>query len=70
MSAESNTPYHFRHHQDSYDKTSEQHLQNGDVVAEWFAMVHMPIPMKKALEIPLAKQVVDKEWKALEDLVA
>ena len=71
VSAELNKPYHFRHHQDSYDKTSEEkHLQTGDVVAEWFAMVHMPIPMKKALEIPMAKQAVDKEWKALEDLPA
>ena len=33
-------------------------------------MVHLPIPMKKALTIPDAKSAVDKEWKAPGDLPA
>jgi hypothetical protein len=36
----------------------------------WFAMVHTPIPMKKALTIPDAKKAVNKEWKKLEELPA
>ena len=39
-------------------------------MAEWFAMVHLPIPMKRAQTIPLAKAAVDKEWNALASLPA
>ena len=34
-------------------------------MAEHFAMVHLPVPMEKAMRIPKAKEAVDKEWNAL-----
>ena len=70
VSAQSSKPVHFRHHHDNFDKRTQQHLATGDVVAEYFAMVHLPIPMKKAMNIPKAKQAVDKEWDALQQLEA
>ena len=54
-------PVHFRHHQDSWDRKTGEHVQCGDVMAECFAMVHLPIPIKKAMTIPNAKKAVDKE---------
>ena len=39
-------------------------------MARYFAMLHLPIPMKKAMTIPNAKSVVNKEWKAFEDVPA
>ena len=63
-------PIHFRHHQDTWDSKTQQHLPNGDVVDEWIAMVHLPIPMKKALTIPKAKAAMGKEWDALASLPA
>ena len=44
----------------------EEH--EGDVgfcSAEWYALVHTPIPMQKALKIPNAKDAVDNEWHKL-----
>ena len=70
VSAQPAEPVHFRHHHDSYDKQTQQHLSTGDVVAEQFAMVHLPIPMKKAMQIPKAKDAVTKEWDALEKIEA
>ena len=32
---------------------------------EWFALVHTPIPLKKAYKIPNAKKAVDTEWDKL-----
>jgi len=32
---------------------------------EWFALVHTPIPMPKAMKIPKAKEAVDAEWDKL-----
>ena len=63
-------PYHFRYHQDSWDRHTAEHSPQGDVIAEWFAMVHLPIPMKKAQSIPRARAAVDKEWDALASLPA
>ena len=60
-------PRHFRYHQDSWDRKIG-HLSTGDSMAEWFAMVHLPIPMKKAMTMPNAKKAVDKEWDALANL--
>ena len=34
-------------------------------MAEHFAVVHLPVPMDKAMRIPKAKEAVDKEWNAL-----
>ena len=39
-------------------------------MAEWFAMVHLPIPMKKAQSMPRARDAVQKEWDALASLPA
>ena len=38
-SAQPSEPVHYRHHHDSYDKKTQQHLATGDDVAEYFAMV-------------------------------
>ena len=38
----------------------------GQVSAEWFAMVHTPIPMQEANRIPAAREAVEKEWRKLE----
>ena len=35
---------------------------------EQFAMVHAPIPIEKALQIPAAKKAMDKEWDKLDAL--
>ena len=37
----------------------------GYVSDEWFALIHTPVPMAKALKIPDAKKAVDKEWDKL-----
>ena len=39
----------------------------GFVSGEWFALVHTPIPMKKAMNIPKAIEAVDAEWQKLAD---
>ena len=39
----------------------------GSVSEEYFAMVHKPIPINKALQIPEAKAALDKEWNKLKD---
>ena len=36
-------------------------------VMSTFALVHMPVPMNKAMQIPEARKAVEKEWKKLED---
>ena len=59
-------PCHFRENQDSLGiSESGELIAQGDVMAEWFAMVHLPIPMKKAQSIPRAKAKVDEEWNSL-----
>ena len=63
-------PYHFRYHQDDYDRDTGDLTQQGDVMAEWFAMVHLPIPMKRAQTMPRANAAVNKEWDALASLPA
>ena len=63
-------PYQFRYHQNSWGRQTGEILPQGDVMAEWFAMVHLPIPMKKAQSIPRARAAVDKEWDALASLPA
>ena len=41
----------------------QDHISNAGYVSdEWFALVHTPIPMPKAMQIPDAKKAVDKEW--------
>ena len=69
-SQSSTEPVHFRYHQDSCDVHTGETLPQGDVIAEWFAMVHLPIPMKKAQSIPKARAAVNKEWDALASLPA
>ena len=32
---------------------------------QWTGLVHTPIPVGKALKIPLAKKAMDKEWDGL-----
>ena len=39
-------------------------------MAEWFAMVRLPIRLKKAMTVPSAKQAVNKEVNALASLAA
>ena len=46
-----------REHQDQF-------ASPGYASHEWFACVHTPVPMSKAMKIPLAKQAVDAEWKS------
>ena len=70
LSDSDNEPYHFRYHQDSWDRDTGDPLPQGDVMAEWFAMVRLPIPMKKAQSIPRARAAVDKEGDALASLNA
>ena len=45
-------------------------MSNGDTTAEWFAMVHLPISMKQAMQFPNAKKAVDKEWDTLPRITA
>jgi len=41
----------------------QDHISEAGFVSdEGFALVHTPIPMPKAMQIPDAKQAVDKEW--------
>ena len=45
-------------------------MSHGEPMAELFAMVHLPISMKQAMQIPNAKKAVDKEWDALAKISA
>lgn len=45
-------------------------LANGDIVDEFYAMVHTPIAMKDACKIPNALKAVNKEWDKLANLPA
>ena len=38
----------------------------GHASEEYYALVHTPIPLKKAMQIPKAKQALDDEWEKLE----
>ena len=51
----------FRQHQDHFASV-------GFCSSEWFALVHTPVPMSKAMKIPKAREAVDKEWHKLEVL--
>ena len=42
----------------------------GTVSEDYYALVHTPVPMNKAMNIPDAKAAVDKEWKKLIDKTA
>ena len=46
-------------------KHQPQIAEAGFVSDEWFAMVHTPVPISKALKMPKAKEAVDAEWKKL-----
>ena len=47
-----------RQHDDSFSTA-------GYISSEWYALVHTPIPIKKAMKIPKAKEAVDGEWTKL-----
>jgi hypothetical protein len=51
-------PYSSRSHQDHIAPA-------GFVSHEWFALVHTPVPMKEAFQIPAARKAVDDEWEKL-----
>ena len=51
-------PIHFRYGQDTCDRTKHQPTALGDVTTDWFAMVNLPTSMKRALQIPNAKQPI------------
>ena len=65
VSLSEDEPVHFRYHQDSWDRATGEFVPQGDIIAERFAMLHIPIRMKSAQSIPRAKAVVNKEWDAL-----
>ena len=44
----------------------EHTVSSGEVSNAWFAMVHTPLPIKKAMQIPAAKAALEKEWSKLE----
>ena len=47
-------------------RTHDEHISPpGYVSPEWFAMVHTPVPMTKAMKLPAAKLAVDTEWNTL-----
>ena len=50
------------------DRIHREHFApRGDVSSEWFACVHTPLPIPKALQIPDAKAALEKEWTKLEN---
>ena len=60
--AEGNTKY-LRQHED--------HIAPAGYVSEtYYAMVHKPIPIPKAMKIPDALKAVNKEWEKLESIPA
>ena len=44
----------------------ERIAPRGHASEEWFACVHSPLPIPKALQIPAAKEALEKEWRKLE----
>ena len=50
--------------------TTQTHVERiaprGHASEEWFACVHTPLPIPKALRIPAAKDALEKEWRKLE----
>ena len=44
----------------------ERIAPRGHASEEWFACVHTPLPIPKALRIPAAKEALEKEWRKLE----
>ena len=48
----------------------ERSAPRGYASEEWFACVHTPLSIPKALKIPAAREALEKEWKKLETKVA
>ena len=48
----------------------EQFAPDGFVSVEWFALVHTPIPISKAMRILKAKEAVGHEWSKLNKIEA
>ena len=50
--------------------TTQTHVERiaprGHASEEWFACVHTPLAIPKALKIPAAKEALEKEWRKLE----
>ena len=44
----------------------ERIAPRGHASEEWFACVHTPLPIPKAMQIPAAKEALEKEWRKLE----
>jgi len=51
---------------DSKSKHVEKIASRGHISEEWFACVHTPLPIPKAMKIPGAKEALSKEWGKLE----
>ena len=48
------------------DRQHQDHLSmSGFASNEWFALVHIPIPMEKAFRMPEANAAVQAEWDKL-----
>ena len=63
--------FHQRSFHVSSSTTGGRHVERiaprGQATAEWFACVHTPVPIPKALKIPAAREALEKEWKKLEN---
>jgi len=44
----------------------ERIAPRGHASEEWFACVHTPLPIPKALQIPAAREALEAEWRKLE----
>ena len=51
-------------------KLSEDYESESIDSIEGYCMVHTPVPIKKALEMPKAKEAFEKEWTKLDKLPA
>ena len=57
-------------HRKNHIKHQDHIAAAGTVSPHYYALVHTPVPIPKAMKIPAAKAAVDKEWKKLQDKTA
>ena len=63
-------PYNAENTAENQRQHQEHWSGPGYVSGERYAMVHKPIPIRKAMQMPKAKAALDAEWKKLADIPA
>ena len=70
LQANSSVRKHSKKNKNHRTKHFEKIAPVGTVSENYYALVHTPVDMKKAMQIPDAKKAVDKEWQKLIDKTA